>query len=56
MVRREQITDGGRLSSPWWKELMTICTGVYLRVGSWIDDNMMDVIGNGSSALFWYDP
>lgn len=56
MVRRAQITDGGRLQSVWWRDSMSLYVGVGLRVGSWFDDNAGLVVGNGSSTLFLQEP
>jgi len=38
-VRRGLITDGGRLKSVWWRDLMSVCVGAGFRIGSWFDDN-----------------
>jgi len=49
------LTEGGRHSSLWWRTACNVCGGVGVGVGSWFDDNLRRVVGDGRNTLFWYD-
>ena len=52
----DRIEDGGRLTSVWWRNLVSISEGVGLGVGNWFDDNLQCCVSNRVSTLFWWDP
>jgi len=50
------ISDGGRFASSWWKNLLSIGSGVGVGFGNWFDDNLRRDVGDDTKTLFWYDP
>jgi len=47
---RLQLGGGG--GSIWWQQLNSTKEGVGLLDGGWLDDNIVRVVGDGSSTLF----
>ena len=50
-----RIKEGDSRGSHWWKMVCCIRDGVGEGVGSWFEDNLRRVVGNGRNTLFWYD-
>ena len=46
------IKDGDRRGSHWWKAICSIRDGVGEGVGSWFEENLRRVVGNGRNTLF----
>jgi len=53
--RGGQLKEGGSHCSAWWRSLSRICEGVGEGVGSWFDNNIRRVRGNGRGTFFWHD-
>jgi hypothetical protein len=53
MGGRLQLGGGG--GSVWWQQLNAIVEGVGLLDGGWLHNNIVRVVGDGSSTLFWKD-
>ena len=52
---RGQIEGGGKHDSMWWRSLCRVRGGVGEGVGSWFDNNVCQMVGNGKTTLFWFD-
>lgn len=50
-----RIYEGGRGASAWWVSILRLCDGVGMGIGSWFDDNMRRLVGDGASFFFWTD-
>lgn len=50
-----RLKVGGNLSSSWWRSLCRIREGVGNGVGSWFEENIRRIVGDGRETLFWYD-
>jgi len=50
-----RLKEGGRNCSAWWRSLSRIREGVGEGVGSWFENNIRRVIGDGKGTSFWYD-
>ena len=48
-----RIQEGGRNTSAWWRMMCHVREGVGSGVGSWFDDNIRWVVGNGRNTFFW---
>lgn len=47
------MNGGGRIGLSWWSDILAIRKGVGLWVGSWFDERMVRVVGDGTKMLFW---
>jgi hypothetical protein len=47
--------EGGMTDSMWWRTLCRVRGGVGEGVGSWFDDNVHRIVGDGRTTLFWFD-
>jgi len=50
-----RVQDGGRHASSWWRMMCRVREGIGSGVGSWFDDNIRKVVGNGRNTFFWTD-
>jgi hypothetical protein len=48
--------EGGRMSSTWWREIVRIRDGVGGLSDNWFGESVTRKVGDGSYALFWFDP
>jgi len=55
MVRRGRLKEGGRDGSVWWKELVRIRNGIRFMEGSWFEENLRRVVGDGVDTYFCFD-
>jgi len=46
------VKEGRRTRSSWWKEIMGIRSGDGIGVGSWFDENLVQVVGDGAKRSF----
>jgi len=46
------VNEGGSYGSAWWREMVRICNGVGLAVGSKFDDNLRRKVGEGHICFF----
>jgi hypothetical protein len=51
----DRLTEGGRRDSMWWRSLCRVRGGVGEGVGSWFENNVRRVVGDGKTTLFWFD-
>ena len=50
-----RLKEGGRDNSLWWRMIFVVRRGVGMGVGSWFEDNVLRIIGCGSTTFFWTD-
>lgn len=46
------VEEGGQVVSRWWKDIVDVQRGVGLHLRSWFDDNLVNVVGDGTKTLF----
>lgn len=49
------ITQGDKFNSVWWNNLISLRGGPSVGVGRWIDDNIVQEVGDDTQTLFWWD-
>jgi len=49
------LQEGGHHCSLWWRSVCRIREGLGEGFGSWFDDNIRRVVGDGRNTLFWHD-
>ena len=51
----DRLREGGRHDSMWWRSICRVRGRVGEGVGSWFDDNVRRLVGDGRTTLFWFD-